>query len=52
MVRTVGVADHVVTALALELTVMLIKEDMKVCSERARQILENMRLGETLHGDE
>jgi hypothetical protein len=52
LTRTVGVADHVVTALVLELTVMLIKEDMKVCSERARQILENMRLGETLHGDE
>ena len=52
MVRMVGVVDHVVTALVLELTVMLIKEDMKVCSERARQILENMRLGKTLHGNE
>ena len=50
MVRTVGVADYVVTALVPELP---IKEDTKVCSERARQILEeSARLGETLNGDE
>ena len=52
LVHTVGVADHVVTALVLELTVMLIEEDMKVRSRRARQILGSTRLGEALHGDE
>ena len=49
LVRAVGVADYVVTTLVLELTVVLIKQDMKVCSERARQILESIR--ETLCGD-
>jgi predicted nucleic acid-binding Zn ribbon protein len=39
------VADYVVTALVHEPTVMPIEEDMKVCSERARQILEGTRLG-------
>jgi hypothetical protein len=37
---TVGVAAHVATVLAPEVAVILIKEDMEVCDERARRILE------------
>ena len=52
LLRSVGVADYVVTVLVPELAVMLIKEDMTVCDERAREILrESARLGEMLHGE-
>lgn len=51
--RSVRVADYVVTVLVPELAVMLTKEDMTACDERAREILqESARLGETLHGEE
>lgn len=53
LLRIVGVAEYITSVLIPELAVMLIKDDMKVCDERARQILEeSARLGETLHGDE
>jgi hypothetical protein len=52
LLRKVGVSSYVVTVLVPELAVMLIKEDMKVGDEAARQILqESADLGETLHED-
>jgi hypothetical protein len=52
LLRKVGVGEYVATVLGPELAVMLIKEDMKVCDETARQILqESAPLGETLHED-
>jgi len=46
------VRAYITPVLILELAVMLIKEDMKVCDEAARQILqEGADLGETLHED-
>lgn len=53
LLRSVGVADYVVTVLVPELAVMLIKEDMTVCDERAREILQkSARLEEMLHEEE
>jgi hypothetical protein len=53
LLRIVGVAEYITSVLIPELAVMLIKNDMKVCDKRARQILEeSARLRETLHGDE
>lgn len=50
--RGVGTADYVTGVLVPELAVMLIKEDMNVGDERARQILQESRhVGETLHGE-
>jgi hypothetical protein len=47
------VATYVATVLVPEVVVILIKEDMKVCDERAQQILEESAcFGETLHGEE
>jgi hypothetical protein len=52
LLRNVGVGNYVVTVLVPELAVMLIKEDMKVDDETARQILQKSAdLGETLHED-
>jgi hypothetical protein len=52
LLREVGVGAYVVTVLVPELAVMLIKEDMKVDDEIARQILQKSAdLGETLHED-
>jgi hypothetical protein len=52
LMRMVGVGAFVVTVLVPELAVMLIKEDMKVDDETARQILQtSTSLGETLHED-
>jgi hypothetical protein len=52
VLRRAGVPRYVGGVLVPELVVMLIKEDMKVRDEEARQILqESASLGETLHGD-
>ena len=52
LLRMVGVGAYVVTVLVPELAAMLIKEDMKVDDETARQILQKSAgLGETLHED-
>jgi hypothetical protein len=52
LLRMVGVGAYVVTVLVPELAVMLIKEDMKVDDETARQILQKSAgLGEMLHED-
>jgi hypothetical protein len=52
LLRMVGVGAYVVTVLVPELAVMLIKEDMEVDDETARQILQKSGgLGETLHED-
>jgi hypothetical protein len=52
LMRTIGICYFVMAVLVSELAVMLIKEDMKVCDESARQILqEGRRLGELLHED-
>jgi hypothetical protein len=52
LMRTIGIGHYVITVLVPELAVMLVKEDMKVCDESARQILqESGRLGEVLHED-
>jgi hypothetical protein len=46
------VANYIVKVLVPELAVMLIKEDMRACDEKARRILqESTRLGEALHED-
>jgi hypothetical protein len=53
LLRSVRVDDFVVTVLVPELAVMLIKEDMKVGDQRAREILqESAALGEILCEDE
>jgi len=52
LMRAIGIGHYVVTVLVPELAVMLVKEDMKVCDESARQILhESARLGDILHED-
>ena len=52
LIRTSGLIYYVITVLVPELAVMLIQEDMKVCDETARQILQvSAHLGETLHDD-
>ena len=46
LLRKVKVAGYVVTVLVPELAVVLIKKNMKVCDETARQILQDSaRLG-------
>jgi hypothetical protein len=53
LMRATGVGSYVVTVLVPELAVMLVMEDMKVCDESARQILQKSTLlGETLHEDQ
>ena len=48
LIHVSGLIYYVITVLA----VMLIQEDMKVCDEAARQILQvSAHLGETLHDD-
>jgi hypothetical protein len=50
--RVIGIYYFVIAVLISKLVVMLIKEDMKVCDELARQILqEDRRLRELLHED-
>ena len=50
LIRASGLTYYVITVLVPELAVMLIQEDMKVCDEAARQILQvSAYLGETLH---
>jgi hypothetical protein len=50
LIHASGLIYYVVTVLVPELAVMLIQEDMKVCDETARQILQlSAHLGETLH---
>jgi hypothetical protein len=50
LIRASGLTYYVITVLVPELAVMLIQEDMKVCDEAARQILQvSAHLGETLH---
>lgn len=39
LMRVIRIGHHVVTVLMPELAVTLVKEDMKVCDESARQIL-------------
>ena len=52
LMGAIGIGHYVVTVPVPELAVMLVKEDMKVCDESARQILqESGRLGEMLHED-
>jgi len=52
LMRAFGTCYFAMVALVPELAVTLIKEDMKVCDESARQILqEGRRLGELLHED-
>jgi hypothetical protein len=50
--RAIRIGHYIVTVLVPELAVMLVKEDMKVCDESARQILqEGGRLTELLRED-
>ena len=52
LIRVSGLIYYVITVLVPELAVMLIQEDMKVCDETARHILQvSAHLGETLHDD-
>jgi hypothetical protein len=45
--HAIGICHYVMAALVPELAVRLIKEDMKVCDESARQILpESRRFGD------
>jgi RTC4-like domain len=50
LIRASGLIYYIITVLILELAVMLIQENIKVCDETVRQILQvSAHLGETLH---
>lgn len=50
ILKTAGVAAYAQTVIVPELTVLLVKEDMKVNEEDARQIVrESMAIGEQLN---
>jgi hypothetical protein len=46
LIRVSGLIYYVITVLVPELAVMLIQEDMKVCDETARHILQSVRIWE------
>lgn len=50
LIQATGVSGFIQTVLVPELTVMLVKEDMKVGDKRARQIIrESMAIGDLLN---
>lgn len=52
MIKAVGVAGYTQSVIVPELAVLMVKDDMKVNDEDARQILrESMEIGGLLHPD-